>query len=64
MSDNVTPLHTPAQRAEIAAREHYENETVMSGGTLTGEEKVAVAHVRGWTHFGPLCPMCTAEAKR
>lgn len=59
---SVTPLHTPEQRAMIAAREHYEAQEPASGGTLSVEEKVAVAHIRGYAHFGPLCRMCKADS--
>jgi hypothetical protein len=43
--------------ATAAAVRHYS----QAGLTLTPREKVAIAHLRGWTHFGPLCPLCGAR---
>lgn len=60
MSDaTVVPLHTPAQRAEAAALVHYETTDQQHYLPLSPTELVAVAHLRGWAHFGPMCPICT-----
>lgn len=61
MSDttaDVTPLHTPAQRAAMAALAHYETTDQSRYLPLSPAELVAVAHLRGWAHFGPMCPVC------
>jgi hypothetical protein len=66
MSDttaNVTPLHTPAQRAAAAALVHYETRDQSHYLPLSPTELVAVAHLRGWAHFGPMCPICFRGAR-
>jgi hypothetical protein len=60
---SVTPIPSrvppPGDASVEMARRHYEVTAEDEGRwTLTTEERVAVAHLRGWAHFGPLCPIC------
>jgi hypothetical protein len=66
MSDTnatVVPLHTPAQRAAMSALVHYERTDGASLLPLSTDEKVVIAHLRGWAHFGPMCRLCMAGTR-
>lgn len=60
----VIPLRTPSRvptpgdAPAAAAQQHYEGDPSDHYLPLTSEEKVVVAHLRGWAHFGPLCRLC------
>ena len=30
---------------------------------ISREETAAIAHLRGWCHLGPTCPICTSERR-
>lgn len=47
--------------SQRAAREHYEADDSGRYTPVTVAEKAVIAHLRGWVHFGPLCPLCGAR---
>jgi len=51
-----------AIRARREAAEFYDGWSDARLYPLARDEKVVIAHMRGWAHFGPLCRMCKAEA--
>lgn len=34
--------------------------TVSQWEAISPTERIALAHLRGWTHHGPACPLCMA----
>ena len=54
------------RRAQAAAKreaeQFYDSWDTDKVAPLSRDEKVVIAHLRGWTHFGPLCRMCKVES--
>jgi len=51
-----------ATRARREAAAFYDGWSDARLYPISRDEKVVIAHLRGWAHFGPLCRMCKAEA--
>ena len=54
------------RRAQAAAKRQaeqmYDQWETEKVAPLSRDEKVVIAHMRGWAHFGPLCRMCKIES--
>lgn len=56
---NSSRVPPPGDASAQAAQQHYENSDPL---VLTNAEKVAIHHLRGNAHFGPMCPICVGGA--
>ena len=51
-----------AATARREAEQFYDGWDTDHVAPLSRDEKVVIAHLRGWLHYGPLCRMCKVEA--
>lgn len=61
------PIDRNARRRQQAAARReaekmYDAWETEKVAPLSRDEKVVIAHMRGWAHFGPLCRMCRIES--
>jgi hypothetical protein len=66
MPDPVPIDRNAKRRAQAAAKRQaeqmYDAWETEKVAPLSRDEKVVIAHMRGWAHFGPLCRMCKIES--